>query len=254
RAPDHLFRRKASHCMTKVLIVDDQPALRFAVQEALEAHGLEVIAAESATAALSALDDVDVVVSDYMMPDMDGMQLLERVRTAPPALPVILVTAHGSERLAVRALKQGAYDYLSKPFDNDELFYTIDRAAETGRLRQAERERALEQASGVRIIGRSPALLRVLDTATRVAAKDVTVLVRGEAGTGKELLASLLHANSSRAKHPLVVFNSAAIPAELAEAQLFGHAKGAFTGAVAAHDGYFVQANGGTLFIDEIGE
>jgi DNA-binding NtrC family response regulator len=240
--------------MTKVLIVDDEPALRFAVQEVLEEHGLEVISADSAAAALRAIDDVDVVVSDYMMPDMDGMELLERIRTVRPALPVILVTAHGSERLAVRALKQGAYDYLSKPFDNDELFYTIDRAAETGRLRQAERERALEQASGVRIIGRSSALLRVLDTATRIAAKDVTVLVRGETGTGKELVASLLHANSARAKQPLVVFNSAAIPAELAEAQLFGHAKGAFTGAVAAHDGYFVQANGGTLFIDEIGE
>ena len=240
--------------MTKVLIIDDEPALRFAVGEALEAHGLEVISAESATAALSMLDDVDVVVSDYMMPDMDGMQLLEKVRMAQPALPVILVTAHGSERLAVRALKQGAYDYLSKPFENDELCFTVDRAAETRRLRQVERERALEQASGVRIIGRSSALTRVLDTATRIAAKDVTVLVRGETGTGKELIASLLHANSARAKESLVVFNSAAIPSELAEAQLFGHTKGAFTGAVTAHDGYFVQADGGTLFIDEIGE
>ncbi|HEY1558130.1 MAG TPA: sigma-54 dependent transcriptional regulator [Kofleriaceae bacterium] len=240
--------------MTKVLIIDDEPALRFAVQEAIEAHGLDVISAESATEALALLDDADVVVSDYMMPDMDGMQLLEKVRAAHPALPVILVTAHGSERLAVRALKQGAYDYLSKPFDNDELVFTIERAAETRRLRLAERERALEQASGVRIIGRSAALARVLDTATRVAAKDVTVLVRGETGTGKELIASLLHVNSARAKQPLVVFNSAAIPAELAEAQLFGHAKGAFTGAVAAHDGYFMQADGGTLFIDEIGE
>ena len=240
--------------MTKVLIIDDEPSLRFAVQEALEAHGLEVIAAQSAAAALPLLDEADVVVSDYMMPDMDGMQLLEHVRVANPALPVILVTSQGSERLAVRALKRGAYDYLSKPFDNDELCFTIDRAAETRRLRQAERERALEQASGVRIIGRSPALMRVLDTATRVAAKDVTVLVRGETGTGKELIAALLHANSPRAKQPLVVFNSAAIPAELAESQLFGHAKGAFTGAVAAHDGYFMQADGGTLFIDEIGE
>jgi two-component system response regulator AtoC len=240
--------------MTKVLVVDDEPALRFAVQEVLEGHQLEVITAENATEALSALDDIDIVVSDYMMPDMDGMQLLEKIRATHPSVPVILVTAHGSERLAVRALKQGAYDYLSKPFDNDELFFTIDRAAETRRLRQAERERALEQASGVRIIGRSPALARVLDTVTRVASKDVTVLIRGETGTGKELIAALLHANSLRAKQPLVVFNSAAIPVELAEAQLFGHTKGAFTGAVTAHDGYFMQANGGTLFIDEIGE
>src|SRR5450755_2454495 len=240
--------------MTKVLIIDDEPALRFAMEVALEGRGLEVISAESATLASELLDDADVVVSDYMMPDMDGMHLLERVRAVRPSLPVILVTAHGSERLAVRALKHGAYDYLSKPFDNDELRFTVDRAAETSRLRQSDREHALEQAIGVRIIGRSPALMRVLDTATRVANKDVTVLIRGETGTGKELIASFLHANSARAKRPLVVFNSAAIPAELAEAQLFGHAKGAFTGAVAAHDGYFTQADGGTLLIDEIGE
>ena len=240
--------------MTKVLIVDDEPSLRFAVHEALEARGIDVISADNAADALAHLDEVDVVVSDYMMPDIDGMQLLEKIQVANPSVPVVLVTAHGSERLAVRALKRGAYDYLSKPFDNDELFYTVDRAAETRRLRQAERERALEHSSGVRIIGRSAALVRLLDTATRVAAKDVTVLVRGETGTGKELIASLLHANSARAKQPLVVFNSAAIPGELAESQLLGHTKGAFTGATAAHDGYFVQADGGTLFIDEIGE
>jgi two-component system response regulator AtoC len=240
--------------MTRVLIVDDEPALRFAVAEVMEAHGLDVLTADTATAALGMMDDADIVVSDYMMPDMDGIQLLEKVRLANPSLPVILVTAHGSERLAVRALKQGAYDYLSKPFDNEELFFTVKRAAETRRLRQAERERTLEQASGVRIAGRSPALMRVLDAATRISNKDVTVLIHGETGTGKELIASLLHASSPRAKQPLVVFNSAAIPSELAEAQLFGHAKGAFTGAVSSHEGYFVQADGGTLFLDEIGE
>jgi two-component system response regulator AtoC len=240
--------------MTKVLIVDDEPALRFAVQEVMEAHGLDVLTAETASSALALVDDADIVVSDYMMPDMDGMQLLEKVRLANPTVPVIMITAHGSERLAVRALKLGAYDYLSKPFDNEELFYTVERAAETRRLRIAERERTLEHASGVRIVGRSPALMRVLDAATRIANKDVTVLINGETGTGKELVASLLHASSPRAKQPLVVFNSAAIPGELAEAQLFGHAKGAFTGAVASHEGYFVQADGGTLFLDEIGE
>jgi two-component system response regulator AtoC len=240
--------------MTKVLIVDDEPALRFAVQEVMEAHGLDVLTADTATSALAQMDDADIMVSDYMMPDMDGMQLLEKVRLANPSMPVIMVTAHGSERLAVRALKLGAYDYLSKPFDNEELFYTVQRAAETRRLRMAERERTLEHASGVRIVGRSPALTRVLDAATRIASKDVTVLIHGETGTGKELVASLLHASSPRAKQPLVVFNSAAIPGELAEAQLFGHARGAFTGAVSSHEGFFVQANGGTLFLDEIGE
>ena len=240
--------------MTRILVVDDEPGLRFALQELLESRGMEVVAVDSAVAALAALDGIDVVVTDFAMPDMDGMELLEKLRSADSRLPVILVTAHGSERLAVRALKRGAYDYLTKPFDNDELFHTVERAAETRRLRLDERERALEQAVGVRIIGRSPALLRLLDTATHVAARDVTVLVRGETGTGKELIASLLHANSPRAKHPLVVFNCAAIPAELAEAQLFGHVRGAFTGAVANHEGYFVQADHGTLFLDEIGE
>jgi DNA-binding NtrC family response regulator len=240
--------------MTKVLVVDDDPALRFLMDGVLTGHGLEVVVAESATDALTMLDDVDVVVSDYSMPDMDGMELLERIKATHAALPFILVTSQGSERLAVRALMLGAYNYLRKPFDNDELFYTVERAAETRRLRLAERERSLESAVGVRIIGRSTALSQLLDTATRVATKDVTVLIRGETGTGKELIAALLHANSQRQKQQMIVFNCAAIPAELAEAQLFGYTKGAFTGAVAAHEGYFVAANGSTLFLDEIGE
>src|SRR5580704_442009 len=240
--------------MTRVLVVDDDPALRFLMQGILEGHGLEVVVAESATDALAMLDDIDVVVSDFVMPDMDGMELLEKIRANHAALPFILVTSQGSERLAVRALMHGAYNHRRKPFDNDELFYTVERAAETRRLRLAERERALEAAVGVRIIGRSPALSRLLDSVSRVASKDVTVLIRGETGTGKELVASLLHANSQREKQQMVVFNCAAIPAELAEAQLFGHARGAFTGAVSAHDGFFVQASGSTLFLDEIGE
>jgi len=240
--------------MTKVLVVDDDPALRFLMQGILEGHGLEVVTAESGIDALTMLDDIDVVVSDYAMPDMGGMELLDKIRASSPALPFILVTLQGSERLAVRALMQGAYNYLRKPFDNDELFYTVERAAETRRLRVAERERVLEAAVGVRIIGRSPALSRVLDAASRVANKDVTVLICGETGTGKELVASLLHANSQREKQQMVVFNCAAIPAELAEAQLFGYVRGAFTGAVTSHEGFFVQASGSTLFLDEIGE
>jgi DNA-binding NtrC family response regulator len=240
----------------RVLVVDDEPAVQFAVKETIEAHGGEVIVAGSASAALEqvAAQHIDVVVSDYAMPDLDGLALLERIRSLDSTLPVILITAHGSERLAVRALKQGAYDYLAKPFDNDELIYSIERAAESRRLRLDERGRSLEQAVGVRIIGRSPAVSRLLDAAARVAGKDVTVLIRGETGTGKELVASFLHLNSTRAKQPLVVFNSSAIPPELAESQLFGHARGAFTGAVGAHEGYFAQADGGTLFLDEIGE
>jgi len=240
--------------MTRVLIVDDDPAVLFALEETIRERRHDVVAVSSAAAALDALDGIDVVISDYAMPDMDGLQLLERLAAIDSTLPVIMVTAHGTERLAVRALKQGAYDYLTKPFDNDELFYSIERAAETRRLRLDSRASSLEQTVGVRIVGRSPALARVLEAANRVASKDVTVLVRGETGTGKELVAALLHTHSTRAKHSLVVFNSAAIPHELAEAQLFGHAKGAFTGAVTSHVGFFAQANGGTLFLDEVGE
>jgi DNA-binding NtrC family response regulator len=240
--------------MTRVLVVDDDTAMRSLVQGVLESHGLDVVSAESAIDAMEMLDGIDVIVSDYVMPGMDGMEFLENVRATNTSLPFILITSQGSERLAVRALMQGAFNYLRKPFDNDELFYVVERAAETRRLRLGERERALEAAVGVRIIGRSPALSRILDAVSRVANKDVTVLIRGETGTGKELVASLLHANSQRKEQRMIVFNCAAIPGDLAEAQLFGYARGAFTGAVAAHEGFFVQANGSTLFLDEIGE
>ncbi len=240
--------------MSRVLVVDDDPAVLFALTETIEARGHEVVAARSAAVALDAIEGVDVVVTDYAMPGMDGAQLLAKLVALDATLPVIMVTAHGSEKVAVRSLKQGAYDYITKPFDNDELFYSIERAIETRRLRVEHRARSLEQTTGLRIIGQSSALMRTIEAATRVADKDVTVLIRGETGTGKELIASLLHARSSRRSGPLVMFNSAAIPHELAEAQLFGHAKGAFTGAVKDHAGYFTQAHTGTLVLDEIGE
>jgi DNA-binding NtrC family response regulator len=238
----------------KVLLVDDEDAMRFAVSEVMESIGVGVLSAASVEEALQYIDGVDVVLTDYAMPGKTGLELLDHVRSVDPSIPVIVLTAHGSERIAVEALKRGAYDYIAKPFDNDEVAYSVRRACETRILRRHSDRAALEESMGVRVVGESAALSRSLSTAVRLADKDVTVLVRGETGTGKELFASLLHARSKRAGKPLVKFNSAAIPHELAEAQLFGYTRGAFTGATNAHAGYFVQANGGTIVLDEIGE
>ncbi len=240
--------------MSKVLLVDDEAAIRFALSELLDGTGVDIATAGSTEEALPQIEGVDLVVTDYAMPGKTGLELLDAVRAHDETVPVIVITAQGSERIAVEALKRGAYDYIAKPFDNDEVMYSIRRALETRELRRRSNRAALEAAAGVRVVGESPALQRVLATAGRLANKDVTVLIRGETGTGKELFASLLHAQSGRANKPFVKFNSAAIPHDLAEAQLFGYARGAFTGATHAHTGYFGQANGGTLVLDEIGE
>ena len=240
--------------MPRVLLVDDDAAILFALSEVVEANGMVAVTARSAEEAGPLLEGVDLVVTDLTMPGKGGLELLDEVRTLDPHIPVIVVTAHGSERIAVQALKRGAYDYISKPFDNDEVAYSMARACETRSLRRRSERVALEDAAGLRVIGESPALQSSLRTAARLADKDVTVLIRGETGTGKEMFATLLHARSRRSAKPLVKFNCAAIPHELAEAQLFGYARGAFTGAATAHTGYFLQANRGTLVLDEIGE
>jgi DNA-binding NtrC family response regulator len=253
----------ASHVtagLGRILLIDDDPSILFAISEVLASRGHEVTTASSGAEALERIDGnavLDVVVTDLTMPGMNGLDVMEKIRARDATLPVIVVTAHGSERAAVDAMKRGAYDYLAKPFDNEEVCYSVERALETHALRvkaHAKTDEEALEASGVRIVGRSPALQRAVETARRLADKDVTVLVRGETGTGKELFGTLLHAASQRAAKPLVRFNCAAIPTELAESQLFGYARGAFTGAAGAHAGYFVQANGGTLVLDEIGE
>ncbi len=240
--------------MAKLLLVDDEPGVLFTLKELLEERGHATVLARSAAEALTKADGVDAVVTDLSMPGMDGLALLRALHERDESLPIILLTAHGSEKIAVRAIKDGAYDYCTKPFDIDEMAAVVERALETHSLRVENRRLAAEKAIGRRIVGESPAMRRILDAAARIAAKDITVLVRGETGTGKELVASLLHAQSRRADEPLVRFNCAAIPGELAEAELFGHAKGAFTGATAAREGYFAQADGGTLVLDEVGE
>lgn len=240
--------------MARLLLVDDEAAMLFALKELAEARGYEAVLAKSGKEALARLDGVDAVVTDYSMPEMDGVQLLDSIRERDPLLPVILITAHGSERLAVRAMKTGAYDYVAKPFELDEMGVVIQRALEARALRVQNRRLSAEKALGKSIVAQSAAMRRLLEAVSRVAPRDITVLVCGQTGTGKELIASLLHAESRRSSGPLVRFNCAAIPGELAEAELFGHTRGAFTGATQPRRGFFAEANGGTLVLDEVGE
>ena len=241
--------------MAKLLIVDDEAPVRFTLREVLVDAGHDVVEAAGGAEALAACDDdVGAVITDLSMPGMDGLELLAALRQRDPGLPVIVLTARGSEKIAVRAMKAGAYDYWTKPFDIDEVVHAAARALEAGALRRSHRRLLAERDLERPIVGDAPALRRVLDLAARVADRELPVLVLGETGTGKELIAGLLHAASKRARGPLIRFNCAAIPGELADAELFGHARGAFTGATAARRGYFSQADGGTLVLDEVAE
>src|SRR5512138_3124207 len=240
--------------MARVLLVDDESSVRAALKELVLGHAWEPLVARSGAEALELVDRADAVVTDFSMPEMDGMELLRAVHERDESLPVILLTAHGSERLAVRAIKAGAYEYVPKPFDVDEMALAIGRALEARALRLRNRQLTAEHSIGRRVVSGSAVMRHLLDATSRVAAKEITVLVRGETGTGKELVGSLLHAQSRRAEGPLVRFNCSAIPAELAEAELFGHTRGAFTGATHARAGFFAEADRGTLILDEVGE
>ncbi len=240
--------------MARVLIVDDEPSMRVALKSLLQSNGHETVEASSGIEALAHLDGIDAVITDYSMQRMNGVQLLEAIHERDQSLPVMLLTAHGSERLAVQAMKAGACEYLTKPPDNDELSLVIDKALEARALRIQNRRPTAAKTVGHSVIGSSKAMRQLLDDVARIGPKDITVLVRGETGTGKELIASLIHAHSRRSSVPLVRFNCAAIPGELAEAELFGHTRGAFTGASQARRGFVSQADGGTLVLDEVGE
>ncbi len=240
-----------------LLVVDDEEAIRYALKVVLGAQGFEVLLAADGAAALDTLDtrdDIALVLTDLKMPGMDGMALLAEVQRRPAAPPVIMLTAHGTERRAVEAMKLGALDYFKKPFDQDELLRVVRRALHTARLGRRVRQLEAGQALQRTMVFASDAMWRVAELVERVAARDIPVLITGEPGTGKELVARAIVGASQRANRPYRPFNCAALTPEMAAAELFGHARGAFTGADRARPGLLRDADGGTVLLDEVGE
>jgi DNA-binding NtrC family response regulator len=243
----------------RILIVDDEPRMGTVVAAALERAGYACETCASGEAALAALEtrDADLVVTDWKMAGMDGLALLRQLRTRHPGLPVILLTAHGTVRSAVEAMREGAFDYVTKPFDNDELRSCVARGLAMVRLERENRWLRQEVAtrySPDAVIAESARSRELLDLVRRVAPSRAAVLIQGESGTGKELVARLVHFWSDRVGRPFVAVNCKAFAEGVLESELFGHEKGAFTGATATRAGCFERATGGTLFLDEIGE
>ena len=243
----------------RILVVDDEESLRRVMQVQIQQSGYHVTTAASGDEALRLLANapVDLVLTDLKMPGISGLQLLKRIRAEFPEVVVIMMTAFGTVETAVEAMRSGAYDYVTKPVNIDELKLAMDRALEHLNLLQEIRtlRSSLDEKYGFEhILGRSKSLLYVLDMASRAAQTDSTVLIRGETGTGKELLAKAIHFNSLRKDRPFVTINCGAIPKDLLESELFGHVKGSFTGAMAHKKGKVELADRGTLFLDEIGE
>ncbi|MEZ4291317.1 MAG: sigma-54 dependent transcriptional regulator [Myxococcota bacterium] len=244
----------------RILVVEDEPAIRVALRGLLAREGHEVELAESGEVALDRLarEDYDLVLTDLALGrGASGMDVLLAAKRDRPETAVVMITAHGSEKIAVEAMKSGADDYVPKPFDNDELRVIVARALDRHRLQRENRllrEQIAREFGYDRLIGSGPGMRRVFETVQKVAETDVSVLVRGESGTGKELVAQALHNASPRRGAPFVAVNCAAIHRELVESELFGHEKGAFTGADRRRIGRFEAAQGGTIFLDEIGD
>jgi two-component system nitrogen regulation response regulator GlnG len=240
--------------MPRLLIVDDEPSVCYGFRRAFGQAGIEVVGANTLAEGIEGFrtSRPDVVVLDLQLPDGCGLELFEYIRQQPNQVPVVFITAHGTTQTALAAMKNGAFDYLTKPVDLDRLGAILHRAFETSRalrLPAGPAEPPFEQ-----IIGRSPVMQEMCKTIGRVAPQDVNVLIQGESGTGKELVARTLHEHSRRADRPFVAVNCAALPEGLAESELFGHEQGSFTGADRQRIGRFERADGGTLFLDEIGD
>ena len=243
----------------KILVVDDDVNLLELIKMRLESADYDVIAAREEETALAALKETvfDLCIIDLMLSNRDGITLMEEFREINPEVPTIILTAHGSIENAVEAMRRGAYSYLTKPFEPRDLLLQIERALENRKLNsEIKRLKGLlhEQYDFTNIIARSAKMRSVLDVVTRIAKLDSTIHIQGESGTGKELIAKAIHLAGDRKDHPFVALNCAALPETLLESELFGHEKGAFTGAVKSTRGLFTQAHGGTLFLDEIGD
>jgi two-component system, NtrC family, response regulator HydG len=242
----------------RILIVDDEFSVRDSLYNWFRKGPYEVTAAENADEALQALQEhrYEVALLDIKMPGMDGLELQERIHRIDPRVAVIMITAFASVETAIQALKQGAFDYVIKPIVPDELSHLVERALEHGRLREENsqlRETIDEAVAGEKIVGESPAMRKVMELVEHVSKTDATVLIRGESGTGKEVIARAIHAASKRRYLPMISVNCGALPENLLESELFGHEKGAFTGAQGRHKGKIEMAEGGTLFLDEVG-
>ncbi len=238
-----------------IWVVDDDKSIRWVLEKALTKEGMSPRCFEDPTEVLAQLKNShpDVIISDIRMQKMDGISLLEKLKQRVPDIPVIIMTAYSDLDRAVSAFREGAFEYLSKPFDVDEIIGLVNRAL--SERQQALMDTDVRDPNGVSgIIGSAPAMQEVFRAIARLSSSNLTVLITGESGTGKELVARALHQHSPRGDKPFIALNTAAIPRELLESELFGHEKGAFTGAIARRAGHFEQADGGTLFLDEIGD
>src|SRR6185437_14187762 len=250
--------RVSAPAKRRILVIDDEVDIRESLELLLTGENYDVDLAETATLGLQKFDSgsYDLVLLDLMLPDRSGMEVLADIRQHDSETPIFMLTAYGSVEVAVRALKARANDYFAKPWDNEKLLIEIDRMISKGRLERenTQLKRALKQRYAFpNIVGKSERMIRLLDQVAQVASSRATILITGETGTGKELIAKAIHSHSARADQAFIPVNSGSLPSEMLESLLFGHIKGSFTGAISNRKGYFESANRGTIFFDEVG-